>query len=303
MGQVLFVIGFPRSGTKLLLQLLRTHTAISGAGVEVNLAHLINANTTDEQFREMLMGSTLWDNVNETTRASLERFLKENSIGASASIEDFYTDIVRACDDGNSSSNYVVDKSPRYITRANQLMKTFPNAKFIHIVREVKSVANSHHKVWGKNIYRVADQWNKSLTSFYKQSRNAACVLELKYEDLARQPEVQCKRIADFLGVDNSFDLKNVSSNEVHGKAVTKGIVENKDAEEFTGKQKSKIEAIAFNGLSSYAYPITFATSSRNLPLRARLLFFAQDHLNLLRFHIKEKGLLKGSQYYIRLIR
>jgi hypothetical protein len=303
MGRVLFVIGFPRSGTKLLLQLLRTHPEISGAGVEVNLAHQLSATTTDEQFREMLESSTLWVNIGKATQTRINTYLQENTIQSADSLENFYTGFVRACDEGKPESHYVVDKSPRYIIHGAHLLKNYPNARFIHIVRDVRAVAKSHNKVWGKNIYRVADQWNKSVTSFFKSSQSESRVLELRYEDLVDNPESNLDAIATFLGLSNAFDFKNVSSNEVHGKAVTKGVVKNADKDKFSEKQQRKIEALAFNGLTNYAYPIKFASAPRQLPFRTRLVLFAKDHLNLLQFHIKEKGLIKGSRYYIRLIR
>lgn len=302
MGQLLFVIGFPRSGTKLLLQLLRTHPEISGAGVEVNLAHQLSATTTDEQFAVSAKGSTLWNNVGDSTRMRIEQYLGNSTIKSSGSLENFYTGYVRACDEGKPESRYVVDKSPRYITRGAHLLKIFPNARFIHIIRDVKAVAQSHNKVWGKNVYRVSDQWNKSVLNFKKNASQDSRVLELRYEDLINSPKEHMAEIADFLEISNEFDLKNVSSNEVYGKATTKGVVKNEGHEVMSKKRQQKIEAIAYNGLKSYLYPLTFATAPSALPFRVRLWFFIKDHFNLLRFHITEKGLVKGISYYIRLL-
>ena len=57
MIKTLFIVGYPRSGTKLLLQILKTHPSISGPNVEVNLAHKLSSKTSDSEFKKLVVCS------------------------------------------------------------------------------------------------------------------------------------------------------------------------------------------------------------------------------------------------------
>ncbi len=296
--QLLFVIGFPRSGTKLLLQLLRTNSQISGPKVEVNLAHQFEK-LDFEAFKKALEQSTLWVNMGDVKK-KVESFLKEYSVEDEKTWEEFYIQFLESCD-LNKGQTYVIDKSPRYITKGEGLLKNFPNAKYIHITRDVRAIANSHANVWKKNVYRVADQWNKSVLSFHRASKGKSQVLVIRYEDLVENPKKCVLKIQNFLELETPFDIDNVSSNESHGSVAATGIVSTAKVSTYKPSVEKRMEEYAFNGLKEFGYSVKFASQQKEMPFISKLRYFLNDQLNVLGFHIKEKGLVKGVDYFIRL--
>lgn len=95
-------------------------------------------------------------------------------------------------------------KLQRRIRYVDTYAEIWPNAKFLHIVRDGRDLAASHlHSVpeWGfKTIHEAATQW------LYIVSRPHTVVpagryLEIRYEDLVTDPPGAITRMTEFLGV------------------------------------------------------------------------------------------------------
>jgi hypothetical protein len=301
MLKTLFVVGFPRSGTKLLLQILKTHPSISGPNVEVNLAHRLSSKTSDSEFKRYFEGTTMVRNIESTKKQQLDLFLKKNSIKKFSSLEHFYAQFLSIFKK-NDNPKYIIDKSPRYITHIQHLLKEFPNSKIVHIIRNVKSTANSHSKVWNKNVYKVADQWNKSVCSVSKEFEDSSKILVIKYEDLVEFPKKQSEKLSNYLDLENRFDIINVDSKEKHGNIKSRGVFKNNKKLLLGNSNEKRIEEIAFPALKRYSYKINYAKNHRKLSKFRKLIFFMKDHINLMIFHVREKGLVRGISYYRRLL-
>jgi Sulfotransferase family len=95
------------------------------------------------------------------------------------------------------------DKSPGYVTKLPMFEKLYPEAKFIHIMRDGRDVWLSLKKLgWETNVVKVARTWEKVLRRArrYGQSVNPSHYYELRYEDLISRPEEELKKIMAFLG-------------------------------------------------------------------------------------------------------
>jgi len=301
MIKTLFIVGYPRSGTKLLLQILKTHPSISGPNVEVNLAHKLSSKTSDSEFKRYFEGTTMVRNIEPSKKQQLDLFLNKNTIKKFSSIEEFYAQFLGIFKK-NDQPKYIIDKSPRYITHIQHLLKEFPNSKIVHIIRNVKSTANSHSKVWNKNVYKVADQWNKSVCSVPKEFEDLSKILVIKYENLVEFPEKHSEKLSKYLDLENKFDIINVDSKEKHGNIKSKGVFNNNGKLVMPKFNEKRIEEIAFPALKRYSYTIFYAKNHREISKLKKLLFFMKDHINLMIFHIREKGLVRGISYYKRLL-
>lgn len=107
-------------------------------------------------------------------------------------------------------------KIMRDISKADKYNNFWPNAMFIHIIRDGRDVASSQikeHSTWGYgDIEKAANNWVKII----KQSRRIAYkynlnYYEVKYEDLVFSPKETQKKLCDFLGIQWS---KNMNSHE-----------------------------------------------------------------------------------------
>ena len=85
----------------------------------------------------------------------------------------------------------------------------WPNAKFIHIVRDPRDVAKSFIKMgWSGNVWCGADRWVKAEEALenVKKVVLADRWIELKYERLISNPEEELKKICGFIAVPYSSD-------------------------------------------------------------------------------------------------
>jgi hypothetical protein len=97
------------------------------------------------------------------------------------------------------------DKTPGYIKHIYILNAMFPTARYIHIVRDGRDVALSLLKQsWGPdNLYEGLVYWagtvaaGRSMLYMLPHDR----YLEVRYEELVSQPEVELRRVVGFLGV------------------------------------------------------------------------------------------------------
>jgi hypothetical protein len=95
------------------------------------------------------------------------------------------------------------DKNPIYSIFIKELVQVFPDAKFIHLVRDYRDNIASNKKVFKRqSIAQLALGWrayNIFIESFKKRLSNN--FYTLKYEDLVSQPEVYVPQICKFLGL------------------------------------------------------------------------------------------------------
>ncbi|MGH2754818.1 MAG: sulfotransferase family protein [Actinomycetota bacterium] len=115
------------------------------------------------------------------------------------------------------------DKTPRYVEQIPFLARMFPEARFVHIVRDGRNVALSYsHVNFGpKNIARAARLWARRVEAGIRDGRALpkGSYLEILSEDLAEDIEGEVKDICAFLGLD--FDVRMLDPDER-----AKGVVE-----------------------------------------------------------------------------
>ena len=107
-------------------------------------------------------------------------------------------------------------KIMREIKNMPRYASVWPNAKFIHIVRDGRDVAASQvleHSSWGyKDIDSAAEKW-ASLLKKVRSFTKVHDVIEIRYEDLIRSPEMTLRNLFSFLGVswdDSVLNHQNV---------------------------------------------------------------------------------------------
>ncbi|MGR8929522.1 MAG: sulfotransferase family protein [Gammaproteobacteria bacterium] len=100
----------------------------------------------------------------------------------------------------------------------SKLKLIWPNAKYIHILRDGRDVANSVVQMgWAGNPYVAAEIWLEAENEWdiLRESLATDAWLEIKYEELTAMPSEQLIRVCEFIGVDFSekmFDYINHSS-------------------------------------------------------------------------------------------
>lgn len=112
---------------------------------------------------------------------------------------------------GRGDSDVWVDHTPNNIDYMISLVKIFPDAKFIHLIRDGRGVAASVIPLpWGTNtIVGAADWWMQRLAvglaaeHFFNPDR----VLRIRYEDLIMNAPEMLNSIVEFLGLQKSVNV------------------------------------------------------------------------------------------------
>ena len=97
------------------------------------------------------------------------------------------------------------DKTPFYTGDVDVIRKIFPDSKIVHLVRDGRDVMVSQKNIeWmSQNFVTLARDWKWKTTLMHKIGNVIGDdFLEVRYEDLVRQPEEKLREICSFLGED-----------------------------------------------------------------------------------------------------
>jgi hypothetical protein len=96
------------------------------------------------------------------------------------------------------------DKTPYYLRHMTTLAAVLPEARFVHIVRDGRDAALSIVPLWfGPNsVEQAALEWRDSVLEARRQGALVPHHLEVRYEDLVREPEATLRRVCAAIELD-----------------------------------------------------------------------------------------------------
>ncbi len=216
---IFFIVGRPRSGTTLLRCLLDAHPKINIPLECAFVIQLYSKYGKITKWNERKILSFYEDVLNFpnfqfwiTDRDKLKTDLL-NCIG-----ECSYSIICKVVYQNNISffkkENILLigDKNPPYSLHTDQLLKIFPEARFIHIKRDYRDNAISMIRAkFESPIYSsLTYRWKYLNKKIDKQKRlTPNRFYTLRYEDLVTNTEFYLKEICLFLDIEFSENMKN----------------------------------------------------------------------------------------------
>ncbi|MHA1395607.1 MAG: sulfotransferase family protein [Promethearchaeota archaeon] len=108
----------------------------------------------------------------------------------------------------NNKIKYWIEKTPGNEFFVEKILKRYPKAKFIHIIRDPLNVIISIKKLYSyrkkefnllKEIFDISKSFNKAL--YNRKKYGAYKYYIIKYEDLIKTPKLEMKKISNFLKV------------------------------------------------------------------------------------------------------
>jgi len=108
------------------------------------------------------------------------------------------------------------DKNPRYSRNPEKLLKIFPNARIIHVVRDYRDHILSMQKVklLNSNLPLISTMWKRSQKKiFHLKSKLPEVIYSFRYEDFVKKPEQYFQNICEFLNIPfekGVFDFHNL---------------------------------------------------------------------------------------------
>jgi len=176
------------------------------------------------------------------------------------------------------------NKKPSYSLGGGDLDAIFPTARFVHIIRDGRDVAlsmrNATHLLLEQNWYFAAKDWKAHVLGGRQLQRQLGPdrYLEVKYEDLLRDPTGVFETILTFIGAahDERLALQRIST-EIRD--VMKADNSEKWRKRIPSSAQRTIERAAGDLLAELGYPRVFP-DAHQLPFsRGEMLGFQADRL------------------------
>ncbi|GII75600.1 sulfotransferase [Sphaerisporangium rufum] len=207
----IFVVGCPRSGTTLLQLMLHAHRRIA---VPPETRFL-----TDVYYHRRLYGDMRRPENRRrlAERIATDRSTRFHELGVARA------GYVRAAVEGPGSLGSVLgaafagyaarferprwgDKRPAYVRHVDALRRLFPDAQFVHLVRDGRDcVASLKEMPWyPMGVLHAISTWAEAVDFGRRHARRlpAGTYHMLRYEDLTADPEGELGRLCAFLGED-----------------------------------------------------------------------------------------------------
>lgn len=222
--QLFFLGGFIKSGTTWIERLLDAHPEVACKG-EAHFCSLLEPAliTAVAQYNAIIPDKGNWER--------LDKEGVEKSLATEYSYTEQEFDNISALSiqllmskwSGGSKIRAVGEKTPNNAQFFLRFLQLFPRAKFIYIVRDVRDVIVSG---WFFNLaldsegtlssfssihhygISIAQKWVQELANahrFVEMHKTQAMLI--KYEDLWHEPELNTKKLLQFLGVQDTEEL------------------------------------------------------------------------------------------------
>ncbi len=299
----------PRSGTKLLRGILNNHPEIAFPSFETEfLPYLVNKWGKQPlenyaiffQFYKDVIKLPYFYYMRENNR--LIQPQKWYCSCRSYSPADVFEALIRH--DTNAGRIWG-DKSPGYIQLIPLIKKLFPNAKLIHIIRDVRDCCLSVNHAWGKNMIRAAQRWTDNISLSKKDAAFfSKDYLEIKYENLIETPEESIKIICSFLNLEYTKQILILTQpTEEIGAAKGKDIILSDNKKKYLSRMdssvKNQIEQLCAEVLIDLNYPCDYRGDARRLHATTLFFFKIMDGIQLIRFRMEEMGILNSILFYL----
>lgn len=206
------VIGHARSGTSLLCRLLLDHLGVNFGTESQFIVRVHRRLARYGDLREDSNLRRLFEHIAqerffERTRHNFG-FEFDIDLAMRSITERTYGGVLRTIFDQFATTRGYSrwgDKTPEYVSHLPLLAELFPNAQYIHIVRDGRAVAASMRATafGSKTALETAVSWTThiDLAQRFRDSLPPGRFLEIRYEELVDEPASVLERVARYLGV------------------------------------------------------------------------------------------------------
>jgi Sulfotransferase family len=207
-----FVVGCPRSGTTLLQRMLDHHPQL----VVANDSHFVTKAIRGAGAENPPLTPDLVDRVCSYPRfgrlgisEATARRLATGASSYAAFVSTLYDELARL-----HGKPLAGEKTPDYVRRIPELHRLFPEARFVHLIRDGRDVALSalewarpgkgpgRFALWAREPVAVcALWWKRFIRAGIREGRSLGQdhYMEVRFEDLVARPRETMEHIAGFL--------------------------------------------------------------------------------------------------------
>lgn len=292
-----FIVGNSRSGTTMLLRMLNLHSQIF-VGNEFHFFEQLWSTADknkkiDKHSAELLLSKLFYIHYDGYTgemdvakyAQEAHEFVITEGEGLEYAQEYFGKFLLNLTHKANKE--IPCEKTPQNIFYLNEILEIFPNAKFIHIVRDPRAILLSQKNKWKRrkmgasfitqrevlrlrinyHPYTLSKLWQSAIKAGIASENNPA-LLTIRFEDLLLQPENTLQQICTHLQVSYEHIMMDIplasSSNEADSKAkgIKKERAETWKQGGLTDTEIAICEQVNKPYLQKYGYTLTAKTGS-----------------------------------------
>lgn len=192
-----FIVGCARSGTTLLRAMLHNHPLIA---IPVESLFMIDYLRASESV-PLSIAQTLI--LKEFEFREWKLSISASELQSCQTVSETFS-LLHERYASMLGKRYWGQKTPRFVRYGDLLRSVFPNARFIHMIRDPRAIALSLRRsnVHSSNYYYGARRWLKDVQAgLALKARYPDAVLEIHYEALVSQPEETLHQVAAFLDI------------------------------------------------------------------------------------------------------
>lgn len=206
-----FVIGCPRSGTTLLTLMLSSHSRLAIPPetrflVPVYRRHRSFADLSDPGNRRRLARAVVRRKGSKFAHLGLDPGqVKKEIVEGPPTIGSALAAPYRLYARERGKARWG-DKRPSYFRNVGLVRELFPDARFVHLVRDPRDCVASLTRMgwWRHGVVGAAATWVHAVDCACRARRSLpdGAFHELRYEDLVADPVAHLQRLCAFLGED-----------------------------------------------------------------------------------------------------
>ena len=226
---IAFLVAKERSGTTLLQTMLDSHPNICAPLESRFVLHLMSKYQNKKIWSKQLKETFLKDLFTEQKMLLLWELNLEdlNQRLANLGEETTYGEVCKQVYVSSKSfhpketAQMIVDKNPIYSIMIPLLQEIYPDAKFIHLVRDYRGNASSIRSLNKRaGVKRLGKGWVMINLEIEKSKKKfPRNFITLRYEDLLDKPKEELERIVRFFGLE--FHPSMLTYNERISAAIT----------------------------------------------------------------------------------
>lgn len=225
-GRPIFIVGCPRSGTTMLQLMLHAHPEIA---IPPESRFLVDIYDRREEFgdlrdpgnRERLANAIIRQRRRLRDLGLDPQELRQQIVDGSPTVGSAAAAVFQGYAKRFGKRRWG-DKRPAYIQRLDTLLRLFPDAQIIHIIRDGRDCVSSLKRMpwWKGGVIAATSTWRRAMIAGGRARRRlpADTYVEVRYEDLIDDPEGQLRRLCAFLN--EEFDAAMLEPHRVADVAV-----------------------------------------------------------------------------------
>jgi hypothetical protein len=200
--RVVIVLGQARSGTTWLVQLLAGHPDLAGLSWESTIFFGL---------------WDLWENAHRADGHGISAYMTADDVARA--MRAFCDRTFSVTADGRDAARplWFIEKTPDNVNRLPLIAATYPDARYIHLLRDGRDVARSQVVApWGTDDPgEAARNWVWAVRQVQRQRWRLGAYREIRYEQLVEDPVAEATALLEWLGLPVDGDVTRLIEERV----------------------------------------------------------------------------------------